>query len=265
MSRSGWFVPVGSSRVVRRARLGLQSESRRPGERVVVRYLENSQRRRRDEWNETDQQEGTAGTTRRQCLKTAAATGAAMMVPTIIPASALGRGGAVAPSERITLGAIGIGSRGEFDLGWMLPEPDVQFVAICDARKERREAVKKIVDKQVRQQRLQDVPGDARVPGHPHGHRRAADRHRRPLARHGDDHGDAGGQGRLLREALVHDDRRGPRGGRDGPALRPDLPDRHPAAQRGELRRRHRDGPHRAARARSTPSAPTSPPGTPPR
>ena len=70
-----------------------------------------------------------------------------MMMPTVVPASALGRGGAVAPSERITLGAIGIGSRGEFDLGWMLPEPDVQFVAICDARKERREHVKNLVDK----------------------------------------------------------------------------------------------------------------------
>src|SRR5438874_1149913 len=84
--------------------------------------------------------------TRRQCLRTAAAAGTALVVPTIIPASALGRGGAVAPSDRITLGGIGIGHRGEFDLKWMLPERDVQFVAICDVRKERREAVKKLVD-----------------------------------------------------------------------------------------------------------------------
>lgn len=85
--------------------------------------------------------------TRRQCLRTGAMTGAAIMMPTIIPASALGRGGAVAPSERITLGGIGIGSRGEFVLNWMLPEPDVRFVAICDVRKERREHVKELVDK----------------------------------------------------------------------------------------------------------------------
>ena len=58
----------------------------------------------------------SAGLTRRDCLKAGAAAGAAMMMPTIVPASALGRGGAVAPSERITLGAIGIGNRGEFDL-----------------------------------------------------------------------------------------------------------------------------------------------------
>ena len=47
---------------------------------------------------------------RRQCLKTAAAAGAACFMPTIIPASALGRGGAVAPSERIVLGGIGLGA-----------------------------------------------------------------------------------------------------------------------------------------------------------
>ncbi len=85
---------------------------------------------------------------RRQYLKTtAAAAGAAIVAPTIIPASALGRGGATAPSERIVLGAIGLGARGEYDLKWMLREKDVQFVAICDARKVRREAIKQIADK----------------------------------------------------------------------------------------------------------------------
>src|SRR5262245_14294795 len=84
---------------------------------------------------------------RRQTLKTMAAAGAACLAPTIIPASALGRGGAVAPSERIVVGGIGIGSRGEYDLNWMLREPDVQFVAICDVRKVRREAIKQKVDR----------------------------------------------------------------------------------------------------------------------
>jgi hypothetical protein len=84
--------------------------------------------------------------TRRQFLKRAAlATGLAAS-PCLIPGSVLGRNGAVPPSERIVLGGIGIGGRGSFVLGWMLPEPDVQFVAICDAKKDRREAVKKIVD-----------------------------------------------------------------------------------------------------------------------
>ena len=84
---------------------------------------------------------------RRQSLKAVAAAGAACFMPTIIPASALGRGGAVAPSERIVLGGIGLGARGEFDLSWMLREKDAQFVAICDARKVRRAAIKQIVDK----------------------------------------------------------------------------------------------------------------------
>jgi hypothetical protein len=84
---------------------------------------------------------------RRDYLKATAAAGAAFMAPTIIPAKALGRNGAVAPSERIVLGAIGLGGRGEYDLKWMLKEPDVQFVAICDVRKVRRQAIKQIADK----------------------------------------------------------------------------------------------------------------------
>jgi hypothetical protein len=84
---------------------------------------------------------------RRQCLKATAAAGAACFLPTYIPAKALGRNGATPPSERITMAGIGIGARGEFDLDWMLREKDVQFLAICDARKVRREAIKQKIDK----------------------------------------------------------------------------------------------------------------------
>ena len=66
--------------------------------------------------------------------------------PTVITSTALGTGGRVPASERIVLGGIGVGRRGTHDLNWMLPEPDVQFVADCDANKERREAVKQMVD-----------------------------------------------------------------------------------------------------------------------
>jgi hypothetical protein len=69
-----------------------------------------------------------------------------MAAPLFIPASALGRNGAVPPSERIILGGIGLGPRGTGDLEWMLPERDVQFVAICDIRRQRREAIKQLVD-----------------------------------------------------------------------------------------------------------------------
>ncbi len=83
---------------------------------------------------------------RRQFLKRAALAGSAVALPTLIPASAIGRDGAVPPSGRIIMAGLGIGNRGGHDLGWMLPEKDVQFVAICDARKSRREAVKRIID-----------------------------------------------------------------------------------------------------------------------
>jgi len=85
----------------------------------------------------------STGWTRWAFLKRTAALATA---PYIVAASALGLNGAVPPSERIVLGGIGVGRRGSHDLNWMLPEPDVQFVADCDANKERREAVKQMVD-----------------------------------------------------------------------------------------------------------------------
>jgi hypothetical protein len=81
--------------------------------------------------------------TRRGFLKRAAAAAA---VPYIVPATVFGRDGKVPPSERIILGGMGVGNRGSHDLRWMLPEKDVQFVAICDAKKSSRENVKRIVD-----------------------------------------------------------------------------------------------------------------------
>ncbi len=83
---------------------------------------------------------------RRRFLKTALSAGAAVMAPQIIPSSAIGRDGAVAPSERIVVGGIGIGNRGTYDLGCFLEQKDVQFVAVCDVKQARRDAVKKIAD-----------------------------------------------------------------------------------------------------------------------
>jgi predicted dehydrogenase len=86
--------------------------------------------------------------TRRDLLKRTLAVGAAAVAfPTIIPAGALGRAGAVAPSEKITLGVIGIGPRCTYDLTSMLKFADVRCVAICDVQASRREAGKALVDK----------------------------------------------------------------------------------------------------------------------
>ena len=83
---------------------------------------------------------------RRQFLATALKAGALLAAPQVIPGTVLGRDGGVAPSERIVLGGIGIGNRGTYDLGCFLEEPDVQFVAVCDVKAERREAIKKKAD-----------------------------------------------------------------------------------------------------------------------
>jgi len=84
---------------------------------------------------------------RRTFLKTAAsAAGAAFFAPTIIPSSALGLDGAVAPSERVIVGGIGIGNRGTYDLGCFLEQKDVQFAAVCDVKEARRTAIKKRAD-----------------------------------------------------------------------------------------------------------------------
>ena len=83
------------------------------------------------------------GLTRRTFLKSAAGLAAA---PCLVPASALGKEGAVAPSERIVMGAIGIGGRGSADLDYFLHEAGVQFVVVCDVQGARRNAAKAAVD-----------------------------------------------------------------------------------------------------------------------
>ena len=60
-------------------------------------------------WEAMKQASSKPGISRRHFL---AATGAAVAFPTIIPSSALGRGGNAPPSERITMGIVGWGMQG---------------------------------------------------------------------------------------------------------------------------------------------------------
>ncbi len=71
---------------------------------------------------------------RRRFLKqTAAAAGSAVLFPAIIPSSVLGADGQVAPSNRITMGVIGVGDHGtNVDLRGLLHQKDCQIVALCD-------------------------------------------------------------------------------------------------------------------------------------
>ncbi len=69
------------------------------------------------------------GLSRRTFLKTSATLGAGLALPTIVPASVFG---AAAPSERITVGCIGVGRMGTGDLREALGFSQVQVVAVCD-------------------------------------------------------------------------------------------------------------------------------------
>lgn len=66
---------------------------------------------------------------RKDFLKT---LGSAVFLPTIIPASALGRDGFVAPSNRVVMGSIGLGGQGSLDTKNFLGDKRVQLVALCD-------------------------------------------------------------------------------------------------------------------------------------
>jgi len=85
---------------------------------------------------------------RRNFLKTAGTATAALVTPFIIPASALGRDGAVSPNNRINMGFIGLGGQGAGHLlggGWTyvpggyMARKDVQVLAVCDVDKGHRE------------------------------------------------------------------------------------------------------------------------------
>ncbi len=56
--------------------------------------------------------------------------------PEVVPASALGRDGKIAPSSRITVGMIGMGNQGLNDVRDFLNDERVQVVAICDVNRE---------------------------------------------------------------------------------------------------------------------------------
>ncbi len=79
----------------------------------------------------------TAGTSRRTFLKALLSATAA---PCIIPASALGRGGDVAPSSRVNVAQIGCGNIGNnYHIRILSAMPDVRIVAVADVYKSRRE------------------------------------------------------------------------------------------------------------------------------
>lgn len=86
---------------------------------------------------------------RRRFLKeTAGVSLAAIGLPYLVPSSALGKAGAVAPSERITLGFIGTGDHGRnVNIKNFLVNADAQAVAVCDVDPVNRDAARDMVNK----------------------------------------------------------------------------------------------------------------------
>ena len=91
---------------------------------------------------------GSTISRRRFFKRGAAAVCAAVAAPHVVASSALGKDGAVAPSERIGMGFIGLGNQGgghfaggawTYLPGGYLGRPDVQVLAVCDIRRERRQ------------------------------------------------------------------------------------------------------------------------------
>ena len=81
---------------------------------------------------------------RRRFLATAAL--GAVAGPHIISASALGKDGQVAPSEKITMGFIGLGNRGPQLMRGFLRQKDVRVIAVCDVNGQQRDMHKQTVD-----------------------------------------------------------------------------------------------------------------------
>jgi predicted dehydrogenase len=86
-----------------------------------------------------------ARTSRRTVLK---AAGAAFVFPAIIPSSARGADGTVAPGNRIALGFIGTGDHGRnVNIRNFLVNADAQAVAVCDVDPVNRDAARDMVSK----------------------------------------------------------------------------------------------------------------------
>ena len=87
-------------------------------------------------------------TNRRDFLKQSATVAAGTLIlPQLIPSTALGMGGKLAPSDRIVMGCIGVGGQGTNNLRSFLWSKEVQFVAVCDVDTNHTDSAKAIIDK----------------------------------------------------------------------------------------------------------------------
>src|SRR3989449_1037734 len=87
--------------------------------------------------------------------RSATALGSVLAAPALVPVSVFGRNGTFAPSERITMGFIGVGTQGGGHLlggawtyvaGGYAGRKEVQVLAVCDIWRDRRERATKRVN-----------------------------------------------------------------------------------------------------------------------
>ena len=75
-----------------------------------------------------------------------AGSAGAVAAPFVVPATSLGAAGRTAPSDRITVGSIGVGGRGSGHANAMLGRSDVRLLAACDADRRKSDAIKARAD-----------------------------------------------------------------------------------------------------------------------
>src|SRR5580658_8722715 len=108
---------------------------------------------------------------RRKFLERAAGTAAAF---TILPRHVLGGPQFVAPSDKVALAYIGLGTQGIRELMDLLPSPDIQVVAVCDPNKDSndyvdwspnglRDRIRKFLDKPDWRAGTDGIPGGREV------------------------------------------------------------------------------------------------------
>ena len=113
----------------------------------------------------------TAKINRRKFLGSAAASTAAF---TILPRHVLGGPGHVAPSDKITLAYIGVGTQGLREMVSLLPNPAVQIVAVCDPNKESanyvdwskngiRDSIRKVLEKPTWGEGIEGIRGGREI------------------------------------------------------------------------------------------------------
>jgi predicted dehydrogenase len=91
----------------------------------------------------------TPGPARREFLKTAVAGAAGVLgFPAIVPPSALGADGTTPPSDRITVGCIGVGRMGGGHVRSFAGRREARVVAVCDVQETARKRAKNVVDRQ---------------------------------------------------------------------------------------------------------------------